>query len=160
MSAATLASGIATLLAVEATLQAGLVSLLGYGVNRVIRSNIPFQQIPSDRWPCWVIEQGPGSAGPITNTGEDADGLVIGHHRQGFNSELDIALLWSEPDREAAAAQRGGLPTLLAQLLMRNPQPGGVGLAFLQSWVPDQGINHPKQIFSATVRGEYVIYRS
>ena len=126
----------------------------------MLRSNQPWEQIPSDLYPCWIVEHGPGATGSITNTGDDVDGLVIGHHRQGFNSELDIALLWSQCDRERAATQRGTLPELLAQLLMRNPQPGGTGIAFLQNWVPDQGVNHPRHVFAATVRAEYAIYRS
>lgn len=160
MSAALLATGTAALLASDATLQSALSALLGVGVTRVLKSNQPVASIPNDLLPCWVIEQAPGLTGSIANDGGDIDGLVIGHSRQGFNSELDIALIWTNPDRDAAFAQRSELPALLAQLFMRNPQPGGVGLAFLQSWTPDQSIHHPRQIFSFTVRGEYQIYRS
>lgn len=160
MSAALFATGVAALLTSDATFQAALTTLLGVSVSRVMPCSMPFEQIPSDLWPCWIVEQGDGQSGSITNTGEDADGLVIGHGRQGFSSELDIALLWMQPDRAVAAAQRAQLPTLIAQLLMRNPAPGGIGLAFLQRWQPDQGIHHPKQLWAATLRGEYLIKRS
>ena len=160
MSAKAFATAIASLLSTDATFQAALTALLGVTVTRALRSNVPFNQIPSDQWPCFVVEQGPGGAGSISNGGDDDDGLVIGSHRAGFNSELDVALLWQQSDRDTAADQRAELPTLFAQLLLRNPSPGGINLAFLQSWVPDQGINHPKQIWTATLRGEYPIYRS
>lgn len=162
MSAKLLASGIATLLASDATLQAELTTLLGTGVTRVLKSNQPVASIAPDLLPCWVIEQAPGETGSIANDGGDVDGLVIGHGRQGFNSEVDIALVWkvADADRETAFNQRSELPEILARLFMRNPQPGGVGLAFLRSWAPDQSIHHPRQIFSCTVRGEYQIYRS
>lgn len=160
MSAANFASGIKTLLSTDATLQAALTTLLGFGVTRVLTGNQPWNTIPSDLWPVWLIEQGDGFAGSITNDGSDIDGLTIGHHRAGFNSELDIALLWTNPDRESAAAQRGALPTLIAQLMLRNPAPGGVSLARLERWQPDQGVNHPRQIWIATLRAEYPIFRS
>lgn len=160
MSAAGFATGIATLLGTDATLQAALATLLGHGVTRVLRGNQPWNTIPTDQWPCWLIEQGDGYAGSLTNDGSDIDGLTIGHSRAGFNSELDIALLWTQPDRETAAAQRAALPTLIAQLMLRNPDAGGVSLARLERWQPDQGINHPKHIWLATLRAEYPIFRS
>lgn len=160
MSASGFASGIATLLRSDATLQLALTGLLGYGVTRVINGNQPWNTIPSDMWPTWVIEQGDGYAGSLINDGSDIDGLTIGHSRAGFNSELDIALLWTNADRESAAAQRATLPTLIAQLMLRNPAAGGVSLARLERWQPDQGINHPRQIWLATLRAEYPIYRS
>lgn len=160
MSATGFATGISTLLSTDATLQAALTTLLGHGVTRVLRGNQPWNTIPTDCWPCWLIEQGDGVAGSLTNDGSDIDGLTIGHSRAGFNSELDIALLWTQPDRETAAAQRATLPTLIAQLMLRNPAAGGVSLARLERWQPDQGVNHPKQIWLATLRAEYPIYRS
>lgn len=159
MSAANFADAIATLLASDAIFQAALTSLLGVSVTRVLRGNRPIREIPSDLWPCFILEQGPGNAGSVTNGGDDADGLVIGGHRQGFVSDLEFALLWKNNDREAAFAQRSQLPTLFAQLLLRNPSPG-VALAFLQSWSPDQAVAHPQQILAATIRGEYTIPRS
>lgn len=160
MSADAFADGIATLLGSDTTLQAALVTLLGTGVTRVIRGNQPWNTIPTDLWPTWIIEQGEGSAGSLLNDSSDVDGLTIGHSRAGFNSELDIALLWTNADRESANKQRAKLPTLMAQLMLRNPAAGGVSLARLESWQPDQGVNHPRQIWLATLRAEYPIYRT
>jgi hypothetical protein len=160
MSAAAFLSGLSALLTADATFQAALTALLGQPVNRALRANMPWKQLPRGQWPLFVLEQGDGRSSSITQGGGDIDGLVIGNHRQGFDSSVDVALLWTQADREAAAAARGELPTLLAQLLMRNPQPGGVSLAYLESWTPDQGANHPDQIFVASVRGEYAIRRS
>lgn len=160
MSAAAFAAGIATLLATDPTLQSDLTTVLGHGVTRVIRGNQPWNTIPTDVWPVWVIEQGEGEAGSLLNDGSDFEGLTIGHHRAGFNSTLDVALLWTEADRETAADQRAKLPTLLAQLMLRNPAAGGVSLCRLEAWQPDQGINHPRQIWICTLRAEYPIFRS
>lgn len=160
MSAANFLSGVATLLTTDATFQAALTALLGVTINRALRSNQPTATIPRDLWPLFMLEQGDGAAESITQGGADTHGLTIGNTRQGFASSIDLAVLWTQPDREAAAAARGQLPTLLAQLFMRNPQPGGVSLAYLESWSPDQGTHHPDQIFVATVRGEYAIRRS
>jgi hypothetical protein len=156
MSATSLATGVAALLASDATLQAELTTLLGFGVSRVIKSNQPAAQIPDGMLPAWVMEQAPGE----TDSRDSDDGLTIGHARQAFASELDVAMIWTNPDRETAFDQRSALSELLAQLFMRNPQPGGVGLAFLARWEPDQSIFHPRQVFAFTVRGEYTIYRS
>lgn len=159
MSADAFANGVATLLATDVTLQTELALLLGASVTRVIRGNVPVQSIPSDQWPCWIVEHANGKAESITQGGGDADGLVIGGSRQSFASELDIALLWNEADRDRAFAQRGRLPTLLAQLLLRNPSPGGTSLAFLRSWQPDQAIHHPQHLWQCVLQGEYVIRR-
>jgi hypothetical protein len=159
LSAKLLADGVATLLATDPTFQAALTTLLGFPVTRVLRSNIPWDQIPTDQWPCFILEHGPGASGSITNSGDDTDGLTIGATRQGFGSELDVALLWAQADRETAFDQRSQLPTLFAQLFMRNPEPGGVP-CYLQNWVPDQGINHPKHIWNATLSAAYAIRRS
>lgn len=159
MSAASFADGVATLLATDATLQAALALALGASVTRVLRGNVPTQSIPSDQWPCWVVEHGNGQAASITQGGSDADGLVIGGSRQSFTSSIDVALLWKETDRDRAFAQRAQLPVLLAQLLLRNPQPGGVAQAFLRSWQPDQAVHHPQHLWQCELQGEYVIRR-
>ena len=75
-----------------------------------------------------------------------------------FTSTLELALVWKENDRAMARDQRTRLPTLVAQLLMRNPRPGGVD-AWLESWSPDRGGLHPVQVWRATVRGEYITPR-
>lgn len=157
MSARTFKAAVAQLLATDAQLQADLTALLGAPVTRVLASNQPWSQIPVDLYPCWVVEQGDGRAASIVNDGTDS--LAIGGGRQDFESTLDIALLWSQPDREAAATARSALPAILARLLLRNPQPG-VSQAWLQGWQPDQGINHPRHLWTAEILGQYRIRRN
>lgn len=156
MSAVGFHAAVAALLASDALLQADITTLLGSSVTRVLASNQPWATIPSDVYPCWVIEQGDGTAASITNDGADA--LVIGGGWQSFESTLEIALIWSEPDRERAATQRATLPEILARLFLRNPQPG-VSQAWLASWSPDQGINHPRQVWTCSVTGQYRVRR-
>lgn len=143
------------LLTADATFQAGLQALLGTGVANVLSANTPWAEIPSQKLPCFVIEQGDGSEGGNSNASDI--GEVIGNSEQQFHSELQIALLWHEKDRETAAAARAQLADLFAQLFMRNPQPGGCDGAKVTGWSPDQGIRHPHQVFVALVRGEYTI---
>lgn len=152
MSAVGFHGAVAVLLATDVTLQSDLAELLGTSVTRVLAANQSWASIPADSYPCWVIEQGEGRAASITNDGGDS--LVIGGGWQSFESDLDIALIWSEPDRERAATQRASLPALLAQLFLRNPMPG-VSQAWLQRWSPDQGINHPRQVWTCSVTGQY-----
>jgi len=145
----------ANLLVNDATLAAALLALLGKPVTQVIRSNVPWEQIPRTQLPCWVIEQGDGQA---SNWGTGSEpGLVIGHRSQCFTSELDICLLWDEASRDNAADQRAQLPELIGQLMLRNPEPGDVSGAWLQQWQPDQGVRHPLQCWAARIRAEYVI---
>ena len=160
MTARAFADGMATLLASDAILQADITALLGYGVTRVQRAAQDWKTVPPDAWPTWMMEQGDGFAAALLNDGSDTEGLTIGSSRASFHSELDIVLLWSEPDRERAFNARAELPRILAQLLLRNPMPGGISHAWLKTWQSDQGINHPKQIFVATLHGEYAIHRS
>ena len=95
---------LASLLVNDATLAAALQALLGKPVTQLIRSNVPWEQIPRQQLPCWVIEQGDGQAAPW-GTGDDT-GLVIGHRSQCFTGELDICLLWDEASRDNAASIR------------------------------------------------------
>lgn len=157
MSARAFKVAVATLLATDAQLQADLTAVLGAPVTRVLVTNQPWSQIPSDLYPCWIVEQGDGRAASIVNDGTDS--LAIGGGRQDFESTLDIALLWSQPDREAAADVRSALPEILVRLLLRNPQPG-VPQAWLQGWQPDQGINHPRHLWTAEILGQYRIRRN
>ena len=160
MSALNFANGMAALLTTDAVFQAELFALLGVEVTRVLKSARDWKTVPTDQWPCILLEQGDGFAGSLLQDGSDNDGQTIGRTRAGYNSELDIALLWSEPDRERAFDQRAELPRLFAQLMLRNAQPGGIADALLQTWQSDQGLNHPKQIWVATLRGAYPIHRS
>ncbi len=160
MSAAVFASSVAALLVGDAIFQAEIAALIGVPVTRVLKSNQQVATIGADQVPCFLLEHAPGASGSIANDGGDIDGLVIGHSRQGFNSELDVALIWTNPDRESAFDQCGELPTLFAQLFMRNPQPGGTGLVYLAGWLPGQSIHHPRQVWTGTLAGQYAIYRS
>lgn len=148
---------VTTLLAGDATFAGEIEALIGAPVTRVIRGNRPWEQIGAALLPCFVIEQSPGKTSGW-GTG-DENGLVIGHSSQDFSSELDIALLWHEQDREHAADQRAQLPELFARLLLRNSQPGAVNGAWLQEWIPDQGVRHPVQCFVARIQADYPIAR-
>lgn len=154
MSAADFADGMQTLLTGDATFVAGVQGVLGT-MPTVLRGNPPFQQIPAGQWPCWVIEQGDGNAHAVSEAGGSF--LTIGTREAQFQSDLMLALVWKNDNREAAAAQRAQLPALLARLLLRNPQPGGVLGAWLQEWKPDRAALHPAQLWTATVRGIYSI---
>lgn len=147
-----------SLLTEEATFAAAVAALIGKPVVRVLRSNTPWEQIGVAQLPCFVIEQGDGQASGW-GTGDDS-GMVIGHSGQGFTSELDVCLLWTEQDRDTAADQRAQLPEIVAQLLLRNPQPGGVNGAWLQEWTPDQGVRHPMQCWACRIRANYEIPRT
>lgn len=149
---------IAALLVSDATFTAAITALIGTPVTRVIRANTPWEQIGASQLPCFVMEQSPGKASPW-GTG-DATGLTIGHAEQLFESELDICLLWNAQDREVGADQRAQLPDIFANLMLNNPQPGGVNAAWLQEWVPDQGIRHPLQCWVGRIRAEFVTERT
>lgn len=146
---------IRTLLTDDPTFADAVAGLVGVPVTRVIRSNIPWEQIPASQLPCWVMEQGDGESSGW-GTGEES-GLTIGHAAQDFASEVDVCLLWSQQDRETAADQRAQLPELLARLFLRNPQPGGANEARLKAWMPDQGVRHPLQCWAARIHCEYTI---
>lgn len=142
----------------DAAFTADIEALLGTPVARVLRANTPWEQIGANQLPCFVMEQGDGRASGW-GTGDD-NGLVIGHSSQGFESELDVCLLWHQQDRELAADQRAQLPEIFARLLLRNPQPGGINGAWLQEWMPDQGVRHPLQCWACRIRGNYEIPRT
>lgn len=151
------ADGIAALLATDATFSAAITALLGAAITTVLRSNLPTNQIPAGQYPCFVIEQGDGRAESTSNNDEYQ---TIGLAMSSYASDLHVSLIWSDNDRANAASARAQLPTLFAQLLMRNPQPGGIDGAVLSSWMPDRGVNHPTQIWSATITGNYTITRA
>lgn len=143
------------LLTADATFVAEVAACLGAPVSNVLRANTPWAAITAQQLPCYVMEQGDGQASNWS--GGDDSGLTIGHQQQAFASELDVCLLWNEPSRDNAADQRAQLPAIFARLLMRNPQPGGVSGAWLQQWVPDQGVMHPRQCWVARLHVEFVI---
>ena len=157
MTPAAFDDSVRALLAGEPVFTLAVTALLGVSMVNLLESNMPVAQIPAGQFPAWVVEQGDGAMAPITNDG-GGGGLVIGMSEQQFSSTLELALVWKENDRAMARDQRTRLPTLVAQLLMRNPRRGGVD-AWLESWSPDRGGLHPVQVWRATVRGEYITPR-
>ncbi|WP_130617997.1 hypothetical protein [Dyella amyloliquefaciens] len=149
--------GVRALLIGDATFVADIQTVLGKQVTTVMRSNVPWAQINDKQLPCYLMEQGNGDASSFG--GSDETGLTIGHYEQQFESGLDVCLLWNEQDRERAADQRAQLPDIFARLFLRNPQPGGVAGAWLQQWVPDQGVLHPRQVWAARIQAQLVIER-
>lgn len=143
------------LLTSDPTFAGELQALIGVPVSTVLRANTPWASIGANQLPCFVMEQAPGHASQWA--GSDDSGLTIGHASQAFASELDVCVLWNETSRDAAADQRAQLPDLFARLLLRNPQPGGASGAWLQEWVPDQGVMHPRQCWVARIHAEYTI---
>lgn len=147
--------GLRALLTTEQPFVTELEACVGAAVTNVLRANTPWASIGAHQLPCFVMEQGDGQASSWA--GGDDSGLTIGHRQQAFASDLDVCVLWNETSREAAADQRAQLPAIFARLLMRNPQPSGVSSAWLQQWVPDQGVMHPRQCWVARIHAEYVI---
>ena len=156
MSAEAFANGIRDLLDSDQAFADGITGVIGTA-PQVLRGNPPIQSIaiPGGSWPCWVVEQGDGVAHAVSEAGGAF--LTIGASEAQFQSDVLLALVWKNDDREAAAVQRSRLPALLAQLLLRNPQPGGILAAWLQDWKPDRAALHPVQLFIATIRGIYSI---
>ncbi|MDR3389926.1 MAG: hypothetical protein P4L92_23055 [Rudaea sp.] len=151
------ASGIAALLTGDATFVAAIAALLGAPVTTVLRGNIPVSQIPAGSYPCFVVEQGDGKAAPTANT---MDSQTIGLAMSSFESDVLVSLIWTDQNPATAAITRGKLPTPFAQLLMRNPQPGGIDGAWLGEWQPDRGVNHPTQIWRGVIAGNYTITKT
>lgn len=147
-------SGVSALLTGDAVFAAAIAALIGTPVVNVLHGNIPVAQIPVGSVPCFVIEQGDGKPTPTT---EGDEFQTIGLAMTSYASELHMSLVWIDQDRENAATTRAKLPTLFAQLFMRNPQPGGVDVAMLTGWEPDRGVNHPTQIWCPKITGNYTI---
>lgn len=159
MSAQAFDAAIVALLKTDAVFLAAVLGLLGATAMQVLEANTPIASIPAGSFPCWAVEQGDGVAQSIGNAGDD-EGMVIGHAEQQFSSTLELALVWKDNDRARAKAARAQLPSAMAQLLLRNPQPGGIAGAWLESWQPDRGGMHPVQVWRCTIRGEYSVLRA
>lgn len=151
------ASGVSALLTTESIFVAAITALIGVPVLTVISGNIPIANIPPGSYPCFVIEQGAGAPSPTT---ESAEYQTIGLAMTSFASDVFASLIWIDQNPESAAAARGKLPKLFAQLFMRNPQPGGVDWAGLTGWEPDRGVNHPTQIWRPKITGNYTITKN
>jgi hypothetical protein len=147
--------GIVDMLTGDDTFTAAIATLLGAPVATVITANIPIAEIPAGQFPCFVVETGDMQSGSIGNDG--GEGFTIGNYEHQFNDSLDVVLVWQEPDRERAGAQRRALKRLFPQLLMRNPCPGGIASAWVERCVTDQGGQHPTHVFAAQIRGDYSI---
>lgn len=151
------AAGVKALLSSDATFVAAIAALLGAPVVNVVIGNIPVAEIPAGMFPCWVIEQGDGNATPTT---ESHEYQTIGLGETSYASELYAALVWIDPDPVNAGTTRGKLPTPMAQLFMRQPQPGGIDGATFAGWQPDRGANHPVQVWRAVIAGNYTITKT
>lgn len=124
----------------------------------VIVSNTPMASIAAaHRLPAIVVEQGDGESRPISEGSDSA--MLIGGSAQQFSSTLNIAVVWRDQDRASAFLQRTLLPEIFARLMLRNPMPGGIAGAWLESWNSDRGVNHPLHVWGAEIRGEYEIQR-
>ncbi len=154
MTQAAFTTGIVSLLneatfdaAVRALLPAGAVT----GAIPVLLGNRRVEQIASQYPACWVVEQGDGRVSPIA----DETGLTIGGALQQFEGAILISLVWIEQEPAAAVTAKQALPTLVTQLLLRNPQPGGISGAWLDTWQSDRGGNAPVQVWGASIAGTY-----
>ena len=158
MTARAFSDGVTALLTGDATFAAAIAALVGQPVANVVDGNVPLANIPGNLLPCFVIEQGDGRRSSLSNSSDE--GIVIGLGEQQFASDLYVTLIWHEQDRVIAANQRKDMPTLVTQLMLRNPQPGGIDFASLTEWEPDRSVNHPLQVWRATLVGEYAIPKS
>lgn len=159
MSAQAFDAAVVALLKADTALLALVLPLIGATSIHVLEANKPIQSITAGSFPCWAVEQGDGQAQSISNAGDD-EGMTIGHAQQQFSSSLELALVWKENDPAKAKAARAQLPAAVAQLLLRNPQPGGIAGAWLESWQPDRGGLHPLHVWRCVIRGEYSISRA
>jgi len=159
VSAAAFDAGVVALIQSDATFVNGVLALIGSASYFVLEANTPIALIPAGEFPCFVIEQGDGQGRSISNDGSDG-GMVIGAGEQQFASTIDGALIWKDLDKARAKTARATLPTLVTQLLLRNPQPGGIAGAWLEAWQPDRAANHPLHIWRFTLRGEYSVPRA
>lgn len=159
MGVKTFTDAIGALLIGDAAFTTAVQQALGLQapIARLIRGNVPWDQISAAMLPCFLIEQGDGKTSDW-GTGESS-GMVIGQSQQDYASDLDVCVLWYQQDRELAADQRALLPDLFAQLLLRNPMPGSVNAAWLSEWMPDQGVRHPLQCWVGRIHADYTIER-
>jgi len=150
---------LASLLTTDATFIAAVQTALGQAVTNFVNSNRPLGEIAAGIYPCWVLEIGDGKAAPEANNSRESQ--TIGLSSQSFTHETHLALVWMDNNRDAAANARADLPYLLTQLLLRNPMPGNAcELAVLTDWQPDRAVNHPTQIWRATVESLHTFPRA
>lgn len=118
-----------------------IAALLG-GAVTVIRGNSLVDMIAPQQLPVAVCEPGDGETG----------GEPIGVGSQELGPDFLLAFVWHETDVAKAFTQRLRLPELVSALMQRNPTLNIAGAAaWLASWEPDRGANHPRQRWSCTI---------
>lgn len=115
----------------------------------LVNGNRPVEIIANGKLPALVLETGPGEGAEL-----------VGGQQMETTQEMNGALVWREQDEAAAFVQRLALPEILARALMTDRRLGGqVEGAWLQSWEPDRGANHPLNVFRFKVAAEDFIER-
>ena len=138
-----------TNLKAQLTADAGLVGWANTHFAKTltpIDGNVPIKNIDTEKLPALVFE---------FDDGDKTGGLTVGGKRQLFNTALHVVFLWHEEDRAKAFTQRKQLSELMAKAIMANNNlSGAVGGAWLASWVPDRGVNHPRHVWRSKVAAE------
>lgn len=117
---------------------------------KLVNGNRPTERLGASLLPALVVEAGAGRA----------EELVHGRQMEAVH-ELNGAIVWHTQDEDAAFVQRIALPDLIATALMADRRLGGaVEGAWLQSWEPDRGANHPTNVFRFAVAAEDFIERT
>lgn len=138
--------GLGTVLMADAGLKAWARQHLDHALH-LVNGNRPTQVVVDHKLPALVIEMGAG----------DSEEQIHGHEMAAV-TELQGVIVWQEQDEDAAFVQRIALPDLIAKALMADRSLGGrVDGAWLQSWEPDRGANHPLNVFRFIVAAEYAI---
>lgn len=141
------------LLTTEATFVAALqaLNLSSTGtpaIPQVLRGNRPLSQIPQELFPCWVIEHATFEPNELVQGG---DFQTLGTHAQGMRARFPVTLVWHQQDHTDAFNQRAGLAWPTCQLFLRNPDPGGVVLAWFDRSESEMGAQHPLQVWRAEI---------
>lgn len=114
--------------------------------DEVFKGFRPIASLGQEHYPCWVIESGDDQSV------EEA----IGSCHQGFETELLLALVWHQQDRDTAVDQRDGLLPALVHLFLRNPAPADCGIR-VDARGNDRSANHPTHIATFRLLADVVI---
>lgn len=115
-------------------------------VLTTVDGNVPLKNLGTEKLPAIIFE---------FDDGDKTDGLTVGGKRQLFNTSLHVVFYWHEEDPAKAFTQRKQLPDLMAKAVMANNNlSGAVGGAWLASWKPDRGVNHPRHVWRSKVAAE------
>ncbi len=143
MSTAGAFDGLGTVLLADPGLTGWSVTHFGRALT-LVNGNRPVETVASQHLPALVLEMGDGQA----------EELVHGQQMETVQ-ELGCALVWNEQNEADAFVQRTALPEIIARALMSNRTLSGqVAGAWLQSWSPDRGANHPRNVFVFAVAVE------